>query len=87
MMFGSDHGFGGWTYAGMLIGMALFWALLLGGIFLLDGHVNGNDTASPAPAPEKIDPQQLLALRFARGEINEAEYRRKLAVLRGDSRL
>ena len=35
---------------------------------------------SAPPAPER-----LLAERFARGEIDEEEYRRRLAVLRGAS--
>jgi putative membrane protein len=29
-------------------------------------------------------PEQLLAERFGRGEINEEEYRHRLAVLRGE---
>ena len=29
-----------------------------------------------------VDPQQVLAARFARGEIDEAEYSRRLSILR-----
>jgi putative membrane protein len=37
--------------------------------------------AVPVPPPASGSPQQLLADRFARGEIDEEEYRRRLAVL------
>lgn len=29
-----------------------------------------------------VDPQQVLAARFARGEIDEAEYSRRMSILR-----
>ena len=30
----------------------------------------------------QVDPQQVLAARFARGEIDEAEYSRRMSILR-----
>jgi putative membrane protein len=81
MMFWYDHDMSGWGYAGMAIGMVLFWALVLGGIVALVRLASG-DQSSRYSTPSKPDAQQLLAIRFARGEINEAEYRQKLAVLR-----
>jgi putative membrane protein len=36
-----------------------------------------------APAPRRPTPEQLLAERFARGELDENAYRRGLTVLRG----
>jgi putative membrane protein len=42
------------------------------------------DRSSGAPAgPARPAPEQLLAERFARGEIDEEEYRRRLARLTG----
>jgi putative membrane protein len=81
MMFWYDHDMSGWGYAGMGIGMVLFWALVLGGIFALVRLASADRTSRYSTGSEP-DAQQLLAVRFARGEIDEAEYREKLAVLR-----
>lgn len=42
--------------------------------------------AGPLPPRRRweSDPEEVLRLRFARGEISEQEYRDRLAVLRGD---
>jgi putative membrane protein len=54
------------------IGFGLFWLLVIGGgIFLLTRR------ARPGAGAER-----MLAERFARGEIDEEEYRERLAVLR-----
>ena len=37
----------------------------------------------PGDREPRRDPQQILAERFARGEIDEAEYRRHVAFLQG----
>jgi putative membrane protein len=37
------------------------------------------------PAPMMTAPEQILAERYARGEIDEPEYRTRLSVLRGDA--
>lgn len=78
-MFWYDHNMGWWGYAGMGIGMVLFWALLIFGIVALVrlSTRDENRRLSPPPSPE-----QVLAERFAHGEISETEYRDRLAVLR-----
>jgi putative membrane protein len=83
MMFWYNHGMSWWGYAGMGIGMVLFWAvLILGIVALVRFSVNDQpQQLSPTPSPE-----QVLADRFARGEISETEYRDRLAVLRGHAR-
>ncbi|MDX3241376.1 SHOCT domain-containing protein [Streptomyces sp. ME18-1-4] len=56
------------------------WAVLVVFAVLLFRSVSRSSdigAAQPGPVPE-----QLLAERFARGEIDENEYRRRLAVLR-----
>ena len=78
-MFWYDHNMGWWGYAGMGIGMVLFWALLILGIVALIRLSTGDDDRRPSPPPS---PEQVLADRFARGGISEAEYRDRLAVLR-----
>ncbi|WP_026256730.1 SHOCT domain-containing protein [Mycobacterium sp. 155] len=87
MMFWSDH-MSGWGYAGMVIGMVLFWALIIVGIVALIRFSTGNTQAGSIPqfSPYTESPEQLLAARFARGEIDEAEYQQRLAVLRGAAR-
>ena len=81
MMFWSDHDMSGWGYAGMVIGMVLFWVLIIVAIVALIRFSTGSaQTRSIPPSPES--PEQVLAARFARGEIDEADYQQRLAVLR-----
>lgn len=81
-MFWYDHDMGWWGYAGMGIGMVLFWALLIAGIVALVAFVTGDRPAREGPPPESASAEQILAARFARGEISETEYRDRIAVLR-----
>lgn len=79
MMWWYGNGISGWVMALMMIGNVLFWVVIvLGGVALLR-HLTGDrsvTTTGPRPTPE-----QLLAERFARGEIDEEEYRRRLDTL------
>jgi putative membrane protein len=86
MMFWYDHDMGWWGYAGMGIGMVLFWALLIAGIVALVVFVTGDRSTRQAPPPDAQSAEQVLAARFARGEINETEYRDRIAVLRDHTR-
>ncbi len=86
MMFWSDHDMNGWGYAGMAIGMVLFWALVIVAIVALIRFSTGQSRALPTPPPYAESPEQILATRFARGEIDEAEYQQRLAVLRATPR-
>lgn len=86
MMFWSDHDMSGWGYTGMAAGMVLFWALIVVGIIALVRYTGGSPSrgASGAPQPycDYETPERLLAARFARGEVDESEYRHRLEVLR-----
>jgi putative membrane protein len=82
MMFWYDHYMGWWGYAGMGISMILFWALVVAGIVALVVFVSGDRQSQQQPP----SPEQILAARFARGEISETEYRDRLAVLRDPAR-
>lgn len=78
-MFWYDHNMGWWGYAGMGIGMVLFWALLILGIVtLIRLSTDGNNRLISQPS----SPEQVLAERFARGEISETQFRDGLAILR-----
>ncbi len=68
---------------------AVFWILVIVAIIALVRSNTGNAQASSVlqPPPRYTEsPEQLLATRFARGDIDEAEYQQRLAVLRGGSR-
>ncbi|SEA90312.1 MULTISPECIES: SHOCT domain-containing protein [unclassified Mycobacterium] len=81
MMFWYGDDMGGWGYAGMAIGMFLFWALVLGGIVALI-RVAAGDQRFGYSGPAEPDARQILAARYAHGDITETEYRERLAVLR-----
>jgi len=59
--------------------MVLFWGLLALGGYLLVRGVERRSTG--APPDGRPSPEEVLADRFARGEIDEEEYRRRLATL------
>lgn len=80
MMLAYGH-HGGWGWAAMSISVILFWLLIIVIVVLLfrafgRPHEHTRPHTSAAPTPE-----QILAERFARGEIDDEEYRRRLAVL------
>ncbi|MFF1298417.1 MULTISPECIES: SHOCT domain-containing protein [unclassified Streptomyces] len=85
-MFWYGHDVSGWGWFAMSAGMILFWALIIAAAVLLFRAVNRAPEQHPhisaGPSPE-----QLLAERFARGDIDEEEYRRRLAVLRSSGPL
>lgn len=76
-----DHDMGWWGFAGMGIGMALFWAAVLFGVIVAAVYLV-RERSAPAPRPHGPTAEDILAGRFARGEIDEAEYRQRIATLR-----
>ncbi|MCX4717948.1 SHOCT domain-containing protein [Streptomyces virginiae] len=80
-MFWYDHGMGGWGWIAMSFSMVLLVALAVAAVVLflrsVDRYPSG--PAQPLPAPSA---KQLLAERFARGEIDEEEYEQRLTALR-----
>lgn len=86
MMFWYDHNIGGWGWFGMSLSMIVFWTLIVTAFVLLLRSLNrgpseGTGSTTPPPSAART-PEQQLAGRFARGEIDEEEYRRRLQVLR-----
>lgn len=75
MMFWYGDGMSGWGYAFMSVSMILFWGLVVLGIVALVRYLGR--AARPMGAPDRPTPEQLLAERLARGEIDEDEYRRR----------
>jgi putative membrane protein len=81
-MFWYGGGMSGWGYALMMISMVLFWALVIAGVVALVRFFTRADQSTTAEST----PEQILAARFARGEIDEQEYHHRLDVLRSGSR-
>lgn len=83
----------GWGWGGWLLGILLtvaFWGLLITAIVWVVRAVRGGRPGGPVyhmPAapfrPSGSGPEAILAERFARGEIDENEFRSRLDVLRG----
>jgi putative membrane protein len=73
-----DFGTGWWI--AMMLGMLVFWALVIGAVVWVVREASGrreeNTGAESAEA--------LLDRRFAAGEISSEEYRQRKAVLRGE---
>jgi putative membrane protein len=82
MMMYWGNGMGGWGMVLMTVSSLLFWALVIAGIVMLVRYT-GRAGQSAVPANQGPTPQQVLADRFARGEIDEDEYTRRLHVLGG----
>ena len=81
-------GMGGWGMLLMTVSGLLFWGLIIAGIVALVRSTGRGGQAVPAAVPATAQaptPQQVLADRFARGEIDEDEYSRRLQVLSNGS--
>jgi len=72
----------GWGWFTTSISMLLLWAVLVAIAVVL--YRTMNRAPDPPRTPAGTPAEHLLAERFARGEIDEEEYRRRLAVLRAD---
>ncbi|MFF4762304.1 SHOCT domain-containing protein [Streptomyces sp. NPDC001292] len=82
---------GGWSWGGWLVMTVitvLFWAVLIVALIALVRYLTGA-RHQPGPPPPSGEggwqdrrAESLLAERFARGEIDEDEYKRRLALLR-----
>ncbi|WBP91454.1 SHOCT domain-containing protein [Kitasatospora cathayae] len=88
MMWYGGSGWGGWLVMGVF--MVLFWAVLIAGVIALVHYLtSAHRDRQPGPPPPPGEPgrssrqaEDVLAERFARGEIDDDEYKRRLALLR-----
>ena len=74
----------GWGYALGIIGMVLFWAVLVLAIAAAVRYLDRKRGKSPPPPspPPPPSAEQVLAERFARGEVDADEYHQRLDTLR-----
>jgi len=83
--YGNDGGFGnGGGFTVMVVGMLVFWALVIAGVSLL---LRRPDRVAGGMVPAHRTAQQVLAERFARGEIDEGEFTQRLSALHGPKML
>lgn len=71
MMYWND---GSWGWAGwlmMAVTMVAFWGLVAWVVITVARNAN------PSPRSPSVDPRDVLAERYARGEIDDDEYRRR----------
>lgn len=76
MMYRNGNHMGGLAFGAMTAGMVVFWVLVIIGIFLVARYLLDNGHRATTL------PEQLLAERFARGEIDVDEFRSRLSALR-----
>lgn len=74
------NGMGGWGLVLMTVSSVLFWALVIAGIVALVRYT-GREARHSEPVRHGPAPQQTLAERFARGDIDEEEYQRRREIL------
>lgn len=83
-MWNHGWGWGGWILMGLA--MVVFWAVVITLVILAIRYFTSDrssaGTTRPAPAPGSNRAEDLLAERFARGEIDEEEFRRRMTLLR-----
>lgn len=80
MMWYGD-GMSGWGFVLMAVTTVVFWGVLIAGGIAAFRYLN-RTPGNPGSGETRPTREQLLAERFARGEIDEEEYRRRLDTLR-----
>lgn len=83
--YGYGHGMSAWGWFAMFSGTVLVWALLVVLAVVLYRMGTAQHRVGTAPLSGTAgdrDAERILAERFARGEIDESEYRSRLSVLR-----
>ena len=83
MMYWWGQGMSGWGYALMSVSMVLFWGVVILGIVALVRYLARSGQPAGGAGTPRPTAEQVLAERFARGEIDEEEYQSRLATLRG----
>lgn len=82
MMYGWDGwGWGGWIV--MTVLMVVFWAVVITAIVLAIRYASAGGQRSQAAGDASTrKAEDVLAERFARGEIDDEEYRQRMSLLR-----
>ena len=76
-MWWFHHGTGGWGFLAMAVLWIGFWALVVTAAVLIVRNL-----VRAGPDDRREGPERILAERYARGEIDDEEYRRRLDTIR-----
>lgn len=82
MMNWYGNGMSGWGFALMSVNMLVVWGLLIGGVVVLVRYLGRGERHASLSHSAQSNPEGILAGRFASGEIDDEEYRRRLDILR-----
>ena len=77
-----DGNMGVWGYIVMGMSFVLFWGAIITAIIFFSRAMGAGGRRHEGSAPGPGIAENLLAERFARGEIDESEYTARLTVLR-----
>ena len=81
MMYWWGNQMTAWGWVLMSLTSIAFWALVIAAIIALVRYTRTSGIDHRPEQSARPSPEQLLAERYARGEIDEAEYRRRLDTL------
>ena len=79
-----NGGYGGWGWLGWVltaVAVVVFVALVIAAVILVVRYVSGGHR-EPGSAESQRGPEGVLADRYARGEIDDEEFRRRVTLLR-----
>ncbi|WP_099021023.1 SHOCT domain-containing protein [Mycolicibacterium palauense] len=88
MMYGDWAWGNGWGWIAGSVMFLLFWGVVIAGLVIAVRVVTTSRDARTSPhpvGPRHPGPEAVLADRYARGEIDDDEYHRRLATLRSVS--
>jgi putative membrane protein len=85
MMWWNDGGWGAGAWFLMSLMMILFWGALVALAVWLVRTLRTDQSPAPAPHFSTARADEVLAERFARGEIDEDEFKRRRALLHSGS--
>ncbi len=63
-----------WPMGRMMLGMVLFWGLLIFAAIWLVGLLFRSGTSKPTTDQGHLTPREVLDLRYSRGEITREQY-------------
>lgn len=86
MMWGDHGGWGAGNWIAMSVMMILFWGGLVALTIWIVHTVRPDRRHDGAAPPPPSRPDEVLAERYARGEIDDDEYTRRRRVLHGEPR-
>ncbi|MDA8341117.1 MAG: SHOCT domain-containing protein [Actinomycetota bacterium] len=82
MWYGIGYGPNLWEWLVMAIPMFFIWGVLAWGILTFLGSRRFRESHA---IPDRSEPEEILARRFAAGDIDEAEFDRRIEILHANS--